>query len=81
MIGGNSEVIKLKTKECRYCKKRFSDIDFPRSFERMITCGSIECMGKRRRELWEKRYYGEEEMIHDHPIHSQEKDEIKEVLD
>jgi hypothetical protein len=39
-----------KTKICPYCKEEFSDIDCLGSFERMVTCGSIECMGKRRKE-------------------------------
>jgi hypothetical protein len=30
-------------------------IDFPQTYERMITCGSIECMGKRRKERYGKR--------------------------
>ena len=46
----------MRTKICLYCKKRFSEIDFPSTFDRMITCGSVECMGKRRLELWRKKY-------------------------
>lgn len=31
-------------------------MEFPKTFDRMITCGSTECMGQRRKELWKKRY-------------------------
>lgn len=46
----------MKTKLCRYCKKSFSEIDFPSTFDRQLTCGSVECAGERRRELWRKRH-------------------------
>jgi hypothetical protein len=46
----------MKNKTCMYCKKEFTDSDFPHSFDRMITCGNIECTGKRRKELWKKRH-------------------------
>jgi len=42
--------VEMKTKICKYCGKEFSEIDFPRSFERMITCSKIECMKIRRQE-------------------------------
>jgi hypothetical protein len=41
---------KTETKSCKYCGKEFTRADFPRSFDRMITCASPECMGKRRHE-------------------------------
>ncbi len=41
----------MKTKICRYCGEEFTDIDFPAQFDRMITCGSTECMKLRR---WER---------------------------
>ncbi|MFC1705141.1 hypothetical protein ACFLZ6_02340 [Nanoarchaeota archaeon] len=46
----------MKTKVCKYCKGKFSEIEFPRTFTRMITCGSSSCMGKRRKELWRKKH-------------------------
>jgi len=39
---------KVKTKICRYCGEEFSDIDFPGQFDRMVTCGKVKCMKKRR---------------------------------
>jgi hypothetical protein len=42
---------KIKTKVCPYCGVEFTDIDSPRSFDRMVTCGSVECMGERRKEM------------------------------
>lgn len=41
----------MRTKICRYCGEEFSDIDFPAQFDRMVTCGSVECMKMRR---WER---------------------------
>jgi hypothetical protein len=46
----------METKICPYCNKRFNKIEFPQSFDRMITCGSVECMGKRRRFMWKQKY-------------------------
>ena len=44
------------TKECVICGKEFSRIDYPQCFDRMVTCGNIECMGKRRYQKWRLRY-------------------------
>lgn len=41
----------MRKKICRYCGAEFSEIDFPAQFERMVTCGKIECMKLRR---WER---------------------------
>lgn len=41
-------------KKCMICGSMFSRIDFPRCFDRMITCGSAECEGKRRKQRWKK---------------------------
>ncbi len=41
----------MKTKICQYCGEKFSDIDFPAQFHRMVTCGRTECMKQRR---WER---------------------------
>jgi hypothetical protein len=46
----------METKKCLMCKKTFERNDYPHTFERMVTCGSVECMGKRRKQLWKKRY-------------------------
>ena len=46
----------MRAKKCVYCKKKFFDIEFPSTFDRMITCGSIECTGIMRRELLRKRH-------------------------
>jgi hypothetical protein len=43
-------------KVCIICKKRFSRIDHPRSFDRMVTCGDVKCAGLRSYALWRKRY-------------------------
>ena len=40
----------MKKKICRYCGIEFFDVDFPAQFDRMVTCGSTECMGQRRHE-------------------------------
>jgi len=40
----------MKTKNCKYCKKEFHEIDFPAQFSRMVTCGSTDCMRLRRLE-------------------------------
>jgi hypothetical protein len=40
----------MRTKVCRYCREEFSDIDFPCQFDRMVTCGKVECMRQRRLE-------------------------------
>lgn len=47
---------KSDLKLCKYCNEKFYRIDFPRCFDRMITCGNVECEGKRRKELWLKKY-------------------------
>ena len=47
--------LRMKKKKCIYCNMEFTDIDFPRTFERMVTCGSIECMQKRRQERYTLR--------------------------
>jgi len=44
-----------EVKICIYCNRGFDRSDFPKSFDRMITCGSVACIGKRRRELFNKR--------------------------
>jgi len=46
----------MRSKKCIHCKKRFFDLDFPSTFDRQLTCGSVECAGERRRELWRKRH-------------------------
>ncbi len=43
-------------KICQYCNSKFFRLDFPRSFDRMVTCGTVECEGKRRKELWRNRF-------------------------
>jgi hypothetical protein len=47
-------------KVCKYCNSKFHRMDFPQCFNRMITCGGVECEGKRRKELWRKKYYNNE---------------------
>ncbi len=42
----------MRTKKCKYCGREFNDLDFPAQFNRMITCGRIECMRMRR---WENQ--------------------------
>lgn len=37
-------------KKCKYCNKIYSKADFPRCFNRMITCGSLECRKKLNKE-------------------------------
>jgi len=46
--------------------KTYTDLDFPQQFERMVTCGSTECMGKRRKENWKVRY--EKKHLHLVPV-------------
>lgn len=41
---------KQQSKVCPYCGKVFTNFDAPRSFDRMVTCGTPTCMGKRRAE-------------------------------
>lgn len=36
----------LESKICKYCKKEFYKKEFPKNFNRMITCGSKECREK-----------------------------------
>jgi len=38
----------MKTKICRYCGEEFGEIDFLAQFDRMVTCGKVECMRERR---------------------------------
>ena len=38
-------------KICRYCKKKFYRKDFVKNFNRMITCGSLDCK-KKHKEEW-----------------------------
>jgi len=40
----------MRKKICRFCGSYFTDIDFPSQFDRMVTCGSTECAGNRRKE-------------------------------
>jgi len=44
-----------KLKECLYCNRTFSRIEFPQTFKRMVTCGSAECAAQRRYYMWKKR--------------------------
>ena len=34
------------SKRCMVCDKLFFRMGFPRSFDRMVTCGDIDCVGK-----------------------------------
>ncbi len=43
-------------KTCVICGEEFSRIDFPRSFNRMVTCGTSKCAGERRKAKWKERY-------------------------
>ncbi|HLC96579.1 MAG TPA: hypothetical protein VJH97_04615 [Candidatus Nanoarchaeia archaeon] len=45
----------MEEKICPYCENVFTRIDYPQNFHRMVTCGSVECMGIRRRQLWQQR--------------------------
>lgn len=40
----------MKSKKCKYCKGIFYKVDFPKCFNRMITCGSSECIRKHKKE-------------------------------
>jgi|GEM_PF-5589239 len=52
------QVIELMSEEkkCIYCNTAFSRAQFPRTFNRMITCGAALCAQRRRVELWHNRY-------------------------
>lgn len=43
-------ISKETEKICKYCKNIFYKKDFPRCFNRMITCGSLECKDKLKKE-------------------------------
>ncbi|HZX44559.1 MAG TPA: hypothetical protein VFF28_02640 [Candidatus Nanoarchaeia archaeon] len=43
-------------KECIICGNIYTNLEFPTSFERMVTCGDIKCAGKRRYQKWRERY-------------------------
>jgi len=40
----------MESKKCKYCNKEFYKKDFPKCFNRMITCGRKECKDKLRKE-------------------------------
>ncbi|MBS3097421.1 hypothetical protein J4209_01350 [Candidatus Woesearchaeota archaeon] len=42
-------------KKCVYCNCYFSRMDFPKTFDRQLTCGCVVCEGIRRKELFKKR--------------------------
>jgi len=42
------------SKKCKYCGKDFYKKDFPKVFQRMVTCGSDECKAKNR-DVWTKK--------------------------
>lgn len=43
-------------KFCTICYQEYFRDDFPHCFDRMVTCGNIKCMGKRRYERYAIRY-------------------------
>jgi len=45
----------MRSKICRYCGEEFNEIDFLAQFDRMVTCGKVECMGQRRLERLQER--------------------------
>lgn len=40
----------MESKKCKYCNNKFYKKDFPKCFNRMITCGSIQCKKKYKKE-------------------------------
>lgn len=40
----------MNSKKCKYCGDRYYKKDFPKCFNRMITCGSLECKKKLKKE-------------------------------
>lgn len=39
-----------ESKKCKYCGNDFYKRDFPKVFQRMVTCGSVECRKKHKKE-------------------------------